>query len=74
MSILQIIKQERQQTSLGHMFFAGMPAVFAYHLSDWAAFFLETVVEAILDEDDELSKRQPQLRGVLAKLLVHATT
>jgi len=50
------------------MIFAGMPTVFAYHLSDWAAFFLETIVEAILDEDDTLSKRQLQIRNTLAWL------
>jgi hypothetical protein len=50
------------------MFFAGIPTVFAYHISDWAAFFLETIVEAILDEEDGLSKRQSQLRNTLAWL------
>ena len=70
LTILQIFKQERDQSSFGHMLFAGMPTVFAYHLSDWAAFFLETVVEAIWDEEDKdgLSNRQSRLRSSLTWL------
>lgn len=49
------------------MFFSGVPTVFAYHLSDWAAFFLETVSEAIFDEEnDETSSWQPALRETLS--------
>jgi hypothetical protein len=47
------------------MIFAGMPTVFAYHFSDWAAFFMETVVEAVWDEDEGLTNTQHRLKNVL---------
>jgi hypothetical protein len=49
--------------------FAGLPTVIAYHVSDDVGFFAETVLDAVLDEDnDALSPRQLYLKWVMERL------
>lgn len=65
--ISELIKTERTTYSVDHLFFAGIPAVIAYHVSDWLAFFTETIVEALFEEIEEPTERQIQLKNFLQK-------
>jgi len=38
--------------SISHLLFSGFPTVIAYHFSDWVAFFAETVIEAIFEDEE----------------------
>lgn len=63
---LEIIRREKAASSITHLLFAGIPTVVAYHLSDWVAFFLETVLEAVMDTDEAaVSKIQTEIRSAL---------
>jgi hypothetical protein len=51
--LVNILRQEISLRSTSNLFYAGLPTVVAYHVSDWVAFFIETMVDAVLDEYDE---------------------
>jgi len=49
---------------------SGLPTVAAYHVSEWVAFFLETVLDAVIDEDENASERARSFKVVLQRLWV----
>lgn len=66
---LDILRQERAMYGIPHMFLSGVPTVIAYHISDWMAFFVETMIDQFYDEDDEpLTERGDQVRNLLHNL------
>ncbi|KAG4434398.1 hypothetical protein IFR05_010131 [Cadophora sp. M221] len=52
MRFVDILRQERAVSGIPHMFLSGVPTVIAYHISDWAAFFIESVIDAYFDDDN----------------------
>ena len=56
---------ERSQYTVDHLFFTGIPTVVAYHLSDWAAFFAETLIEATFDGEEGFTPRQLQMKTAI---------
>ncbi len=49
-----------------NLMWAGLPTVVAYHISEWVAFFLETVVDAMIDEEEApLTGRQNLLKNLI---------
>lgn len=66
MRFLDILRQERAIHGIPHMFLSGVPTVIAYHISDWVAFFVETMIDQFYDEDDEpVTEREDQVRNLL---------
>jgi hypothetical protein len=49
---------------------SGLPSVVAYHVSEWVAFFVETVLDAVIDEDENASERARNFKVILQKLWV----
>ncbi len=63
---MNILRQERSVASIPHILLTGLPCVVAYHVSDWIAFFVETLVDAFFDDEEaELTERQVQVRNAL---------
>ncbi|KAH7305161.1 hypothetical protein BKA65DRAFT_202828 [Rhexocercosporidium sp. MPI-PUGE-AT-0058] len=66
MEFVDILRQERAASGIPQMFLSGVPTVIAYHISDWAAFFVESVIDAYFD-DGELpaTDKEDQVRNLL---------
>jgi hypothetical protein len=52
MSLLSILKQEGSSQSMSGLMWSGLPTVVAYHVSDWVAFLIETILDALIDEEE----------------------
>lgn len=66
MRFLDILRQERAVSGISHMFLTGVPTVIAYHISDWAAFFVETMVDSHFEDGDSPpTERQEHIRTLL---------
>ncbi|KAK0109405.1 hypothetical protein ONS95_002103 [Cadophora gregata] len=63
---LDILRQERSFYGIPHMFLSGVPTVIAYHISDWVAFFVETLIDQYYDGDENPpTERQDFVRNIL---------
>ncbi|KAH9210993.1 hypothetical protein DL95DRAFT_342430 [Leptodontidium sp. 2 PMI_412] len=66
MRFVDILRQERAVSGVPHMFLSGVPTVIAYHISDWAAFFIESVIDAYFDHDDLfVNEREERISNLL---------
>jgi hypothetical protein len=64
-----MVRREASTYSIPHLVFSGLPTVLAYHVSDWLAFFTETIIEACFDEDENnFSEQQIRARQVVQGL------
>jgi hypothetical protein len=50
--LIEVLRKETAVHSISHLLFSGIPTVIAYHLSDWVAFFAETLIETVFEDDD----------------------
>ncbi|KAL3426824.1 hypothetical protein PVAG01_00333 [Phlyctema vagabunda] len=67
MSLIEIIRLERALSPTSFML-AGLPTVMAYHVSDWAGFIFQVLVEGYYDEEDgSLSARQIAMRNTILR-------
>jgi len=58
MSLLGILKQESAVRSFPNLLYAGLPAVVAYHVSDWVGFISDALIDEIFDEEDKYTPAQ----------------
>ncbi|CZS99682.1 hypothetical protein WAI453_002382 [Rhynchosporium graminicola] len=69
MRLADILRQERTAFGVPHMLLSGVPTVVAYHISDWVAFFVETMIEGYFDDDHQpVTDREDQVRNALHTL------
>ena len=62
LSLLSILRQETAVRSFPNLFYAGLPSVVAYHISDWVGFIADTLIDDIFDEDDKYTRAQLLLK------------
>ena len=62
MSLLGILKQETTARSFPNLLYAGLPAVVAYHISDWVGFIADALIDEIFDEEDKYTPAQLLLK------------
>lgn len=66
MEIPKILRMEAARSSMLHVITAGLPTVVAYHVFDWIAVVAESLLDTILDEDEqELSQLQTKSKRLL---------
>jgi hypothetical protein len=54
LTLIDILRREHQVESIPSLLFSGLPAVLAYHISDWVGF---VAVDVMLDGDEKEDTR-----------------
>ncbi|KAH8804553.1 hypothetical protein F5884DRAFT_417811 [Xylogone sp. PMI_703] len=68
MGFVELVKHEASISSIPRLIFAGIPTVFAYHVSDWACFVLYSLMDENLEEN-RLTPRQARIKLYSQRLL-----
>ena len=62
MSLLDILKHEATARSSPSLLYVGLPAVVAYHVSDWVGFIADALIDEIFDEEGKYTPAQLLLK------------
>jgi hypothetical protein len=52
------LRREKSAGLFPRGFYAGLPAVVAYHASDWVGFVIDAVIDEIFDEEETYTSTQ----------------